>query len=284
MTRKPSILVFALILFVQKKKILAAHKKLSEQQKQITDSITYASRIQNAILPDEQHLNNIFHDNYFILFKPKGLVSGDFYFAEERDGKKIIASVDCTGHGVPGAFMSLLGYSYLTEIINSIDTLEADVILNKLRDAIIRSLHQKQEIGTGKDGMDISLLIIDEKNQELQFAGAYQIMLYIRDGKLQRYKGDKMPIGIHYKEKTTFTKQTISYKKNDMIYLFSDGFVDQFGGPKNKKFRLKNLEKLLVDIHKNPMFEQKSILNKTFVNWKQGQNQLDDVIIIGLRL
>mgnify|MGYP000677459311 CR=1 FL=1 len=276
--------IFALILFLQKKKILAANKKLSEQQEQITDSITYASRIQNAILPDKQQLNNIFYDNYFILFKPKGLVSGDFYFADEKDGKKIIASVDCTGHGVPGAFMSLLGYSYLTEIINSLDTLEANIILDKLKNSIIRALHQKQEIGTGKDGMDISLVIIDEQKQELQFAGAYQIMLYLKNGNIQRYKGDKMPVGIHYKEGTSFTKQTISYEKNDMIYLFSDGFVDQFGGPKNKKFRLKNFEQLITSIYKKPMHEQQSVLNKTFEDWKGGQTQIDDVIVIGIRL
>ena len=277
-------LVFALILFLQKKKILAANKKLTEQQKQITDSITYASRIQNAILPDEKQLNNIFFDNYFILFKPKGLVSGDFYFADEKNGKKIIASVDCTGHGVPGAFMSLLGYSYLTEIINSLDTLEANVILNKLRDSIILALRQRQEIGTGKDGMDISLLIIDKQNQELQFAGAYQIMLHLRNGNIQRYKGDKMPVGIHYKQETSFTQQTIPFEKDDMIYLFSDGFVDQFGGPKNKKFRLKNFEQLLTNIYEKPLDEQRYVLNKTFDDWKSGKNQIDDVVVVGIRL
>jgi serine phosphatase RsbU (regulator of sigma subunit) len=277
-------LLFAIIFLVQKRKIKAANIKLSNQQKQITDSITYASRIQKAILPTNEQINNILNENHFILFRPKEMVSGDFYFTEQKNGKKIVASVDCTGHGVPGAFMSLLGYSFLKEIIKTIEPLEPNLILDKLREHVINSLHQKQEIGTGKDGMDISLCIIDEENQEIHFSGAYQVMLFIRNGEIYRYKGDKMPIGIHYNKQSSFSKEVIKYNKGDEIYLFSDGYIDQFGGPKNKKFRLKKLEKILTDIHNETMASKKSHLTKTFDRWKRGNDQLDDVVMIGVKL
>jgi tetratricopeptide (TPR) repeat protein len=276
-------MLFAIILLIQKRKIKAAHKKLSHQQKQITDSITYASRIQNAILPTNEQFSNILNKEHFILFRPKEIVSGDFYFIDQKNGKKIIAAVDCTGHGVPGAFMSLLGYSFLKEIIKSKNSLEPNIILDELREYIISSLRQTEEIGTGKDGMDISLCIIDDKKQEIHFSGAYQVMLYVRDGNITRYKGDKMPIGIHYNKQNSFSKEIIKYNKGDEIYLFSDGYIDQFGGTKNRKFRLKNLEKNLTDIYKEPMINKKATLTKTFDDWKKGNEQLDDVVLIGLK-
>ncbi len=277
------ILLFAIILYNQKRKIQAAHKKLSYQKKQITDSITYASRIQNAILPTNEQTSSILKEDHFILFRPKEMVSGDFYFTDQKNGKKIIAAADCTGHGVPGAFMSLLGYSFLKEIIKSIQPLEPNLILDKLREYVISSLRQTHEIGTGKDGMDISLCIIDEEKQEIHFSGAYQIMLFLRNGNVYRYKGDKMPIGIHYNKQENFSKQVINYQKEDAIYLFSDGYPDQFGGEKNRKFRLKNLENLLVANYKESMTNQKRKLTQTFDNWKKGHEQLDDVVIIGIK-
>ncbi len=278
------ILLFAIILMIHKRKIQAAHKRLSHQKKQINDSITYASRIQNAILPTNKQINNILSEDHFILFRPKEMVSGDFYFIDQKNGKNIIASADCTGHGVPGAFMSLLGHTFLKEIIKSAEALEPNLILDKLRNYIISSLRQTHEIGTGKDGMDISLCIIDEEKQKIHFSGAYQVMLYIRNDNITRYKGDKMPIGIHYKKQEKFSKQVINYQKGDVIYLFSDGFIDQFGGDKNKKFRLKNLEKLLANIYTEPMNSQKIQLNQTFDEWKKGHEQLDDVVVIGIKL
>jgi len=278
------IATFAFALLFQKRKIMAANRKLAYQQKQITDSITYASRIQNAILPTKAQIESIFRDAYFILFKPKELVSGDFYYANQKNQKKIIASIDCTGHGVPGAFMSMLGFSFLNEIISTSNNIKANEILDALRENVIEALHQKQEIGTGKDGMDIALCVIDEQNQQIEFSGAYQNMLYVSNGEIHRYKGDKMPIGIHYKENIPFTSEHIKYNPGDSIYLFSDGYIDQFGGEHNKKFRLKNFEHLLANIEDHSLTERKRILAETIEKWKGDQHQLDDIMVIGLQL
>lgn len=278
------ILVFAIIVLLQKRRLTRAHERLAKQQKQITDSLEYASRIQNAILPSQEQISQVFSFEYFVLFRPKEIVSGDFYFIDQKSDKKIIASVDCTGHGVPGAFMSMLGYSFLSEIVHNQKDLKANEILNRLRDNIIQALNQKNEIGVSKDGMDMSLCIIDEENQKIQFAGAYQYMLFIRNGEVTRYKGDKMPIGIHYKKSSSFQVQEISYLQGDSIYLFSDGFPDQFGGEHNKKFRLKQFQELLVSVSDHPMIEQKDTLNRRFDEWKRNQDQIDDILVMGIRL
>lgn len=278
------VLIFAIIVLIQKKKLSRAHYKLAKQQKQITDSIEYASLIQNAILPNHQQLNDVLNQEYFIFFRPKEVVSGDFYFVDEKSGKKIIAAVDCTGHGVPGAFMSMLGYSFLVEIVNNTDEFKANRILNKLREYIIRALHQKQEIGYSKDGLDISLCIVDEKKQKLEFAGAYQYMFLLRDKQITRYSGDKMPVGIHYKRKGEFSLKEIDYKKGDIVYLFSDGYPDQFGGENGKKFRLGNFRDLLLTIHDEDLITQKDMIEKTLDNWMGNCEQVDDILVMGIRL
>jgi serine phosphatase RsbU (regulator of sigma subunit) len=211
-------------------------------------------------------------------------VSGDFYFADQKNNKKIIAAIDCTGHGVPGAFMSMLGYSFLSQIISNKGIIQADEILNKLREYIIQALHQKQEIGYSKDGMDISLCIIDEEEKKIEFAGAYHYLLLIRNEQVTRYSGDKMPIGIHYKQKAHFSKTEISYEKGDTIYLFSDGLIDQFGGENGKKFRLKNFQDLLVTIQDESMIRQKEILEQSLDNWKSTYEQVDDILVMGIKL
>ncbi len=278
------ILASTILLFLQKKKIKEAHYKLSKQKKQITDSIEYASRIQNAILPGDEHIKKLMPYEYFILFKPREMVSGDFYFIDKRNNKTIIAVVDCTGHGVPGAFMSMLGYSFLTEIINNMEEPEPHLILDRLRQYIINALHQKNEIGLAKDGMDVSLCVIDQKQKKIEFSGAYHPLLILNEGTSKKYKGDKMPVGIHYRKQENFNKITIPFQKGQKLYMFTDGFQDQFGGKSGKKFRIKQLEQTILKIHKEPMEIQEIKLNKIFEDWKLNYEQVDDVLVIGVAL
>lgn len=259
-------------------------KEIIEQKNQsITDSIQYAGRIQSAVLPPIGFLNEWNLEN-FILFKPKDIVSGDFYWGVRNRGRIIVAAADCTGHGVPGAFMSMLGHAFLDEIVNTREIENAAFILNILRDEIINTLRQKGTTGETRDGMDISLIIIDPEKGKLEYAGANNPLYLIRDGKLQKYLADNMPIGIHFISFTPFTNQTIDLAKGDHIYLFSDGYADQFGGPRGRKFMYKPFQELLVKNHLKSMEEQKEILDATFENWKQDREQVDDVLVIGIRI
>jgi serine phosphatase RsbU (regulator of sigma subunit) len=259
-------------------------KDIIEQKNQsITDSIQYASRIQTAVLPPISFLADWGIDN-FILFKPKDIVSGDFYWGKKKTGKIIIAAGDCTGHGVPGAFMSMLGHAFLDEIVNTREIENAATILNILRDEIIGTLKQKGTTGEARDGMDISLVILDPVASKLDYAGANNPLYIIRDGKLLKYKADRMPIGIHFISHTPFTNNSIGIKKGDYIYLFSDGFADQFGGPQGKKFMYKPFQELLLSNHRKALELQKEILNNTFEKWKGDREQVDDVMIIGMHI
>ncbi|PIP54346.1 MAG: hypothetical protein COX07_05845 [Bacteroidetes bacterium CG23_combo_of_CG06-09_8_20_14_all_32_9] len=267
-------------------------KEIVELQKQeITDSIHYASRIQRAILPTDRYISSILKD-YFILYKPKDIVSGDFYWATKVDTQHatsiqthlIVAVADCTGHGVPGAFMSMLGVSFLNEIVNEKGLTQSNKILNLLRNNIISALQQQGAYGTSKDGMDISLISIDTKNNIIQYSGAYNSLLLIRNNELIEFKADKMPIAI-YDIMNSFNLQNIPYQTGDIVYLFSDGYVDQFGGPKSKKFMIKQFKSLLLSIFNLPMNEQHETLNKTIEDWKNQANepQNDDICVIGLK-
>jgi len=257
------------------------------QTKDIRDSIQYASKIQNAVLPPKEYLNSILPE-HFILFKPRDIVSGDFYWATKVEEKVIIAAADCTGHGVPGAFMSLLGISFLNEIVNThknrISELKANTILNLLRKNVKGALRQKYERNISKDGMDISLCIIDINTLDLQFAGAYNTAYIIRDNILTEFKGDRMPIGVHIKEKNTFTNHDFKLQKNDTIYLFTDGYIDQFGGEKDGKFLAKNFKKLLIDIQNMPLHSQHNHLDITIEKWMGLNMQLDDMLVIGIKI
>lgn len=261
-----------------------AHK----QKKNLTDSIQYAQRIQAAVLPRQETLHNHFQD-CFILHRPRDIVSGDFYWYVQKDNLFVIAAADCTGHGVPGAFMSMLGVAYLNEIVNKIainqhiNALNADEIINQLRDKVISSLHQSANKRDPKDGMDIALCIVDFEKKKLQYAGAYNPLLIIRDNEIIRYNGDKMPVSFHRKMNQPFSRQEIELQDNDCLYIFSDGYVDQFGGPKGMKFLIKNFKQLLLDNHHRPMQEQKAILAQTFDNWRGEYTQIDDVLVIGFR-
>ena len=260
------------------------NRLITEQTKEITDSIQYASRIQNAILPPEEYINNLISDQ-FILYRPRDIVSGDYYWMTEKNGKIITMVADCTGHGVPGAFMSMLGVAFLNEIVSKHDfDISADLILNELRAQIIESLHQTGREGENQDGMDVSLYILDMKEMMLEYAGANNPLLIFRDDELIELKPDKMPIGIHTRAKNPFNRQQIKIKEGDMLYSFSDGYPDQFGGPQDKKFMIKNFKKLLAEVHRKDLSEQKRILEKTLDNWMADTNQIDDILVMGVRI
>jgi serine phosphatase RsbU (regulator of sigma subunit) len=259
-------------------------KEIIEQKNQsITDSILYAARIQNAVLLPQSFLTDWGVEN-FIYFRPKDIVSGDFYWGFRKKGRIYVAAVDCTGHGVPGGFMSMLGNAFLNEILIANDMTSASEILDKLRDEIIRALRQKGVSGEARDGMDISLAIIDRKSETLQFAGANNPLYVVSNGELSRYQADRMPIGIHVTDISPFTNHTIRVRKGDAVYLFSDGFADQFGGESGKKFMYKPFQELISSIASKPMSEQLIILNESFEGWKKGYEQVDDVLVIGFRI
>lgn len=274
----------------QKEEIMAQRDEIGQQrdeivlQKQeITDSIQYAQRIQNAILPPKDFVSKIIPD-HFILFKPRDIVSGDFYWIAQKDNKIILAGIDCTGHGVPGAFMSMLGYSYLNEIANNYKITKASLILNRLRNYIKTALRQTGKEDEAKDGMDMALCVLDLETRNLQFSGAYNPLYLIRNKKLMEIKGDKMPIGIYINEKKSFTNHEQTLKKGDIIYIFSDGYIDQFGGEKGGKFKSRPFKDLLLDIYGKPMNEQKEILNTTLEDWKGANAQVDDILVMGFRI
>jgi serine phosphatase RsbU (regulator of sigma subunit) len=257
--------------------------RIEAQKQEITSSIEYASRIQKAMLPEDDQIRKSFSD-YFIIFRPRDIVSGDFYWIGE-DGKHIFFTVaDCTGHGVPGAFMSTLGISTLDEIITNNSDLKANTVLNLLREKIKTSLHQTGKQGEATDGMDVAFCILHKNRKKLEFSGAYNSLFLFQDGKFREYRADRMPIGIYYGEKESFTNYRIDVKTGDTIYVFSDGFADQFGGPKGFKYMKYNLKKLLSDIHHKPMSEQRIILEYEFEKWKGSADQIDDVTILGVRI
>jgi serine phosphatase RsbU (regulator of sigma subunit) len=268
---------------VQRDEITIQRDEILTQKEEITASITYAKRIQNAVLPLKDHFEKAFSD-HFILFKPRDIVSGDFYWIAEDKDKLYFTAADCTGHGVPGAFMSMLGISSLNEIYgNENNGITANRILNLLREKIKFSLHQTGKEGENKDGMDMAMCIYHKNKNLLEYAGAYNPLYLIRDCELQEYKADRMPIGIYHVEKDSFTNHEIKIKKGDNIYIFSDGFVDQFGGPAQTKFKSMNLKKLLLEICNKPMENQKEILEERFNKWKGNLDQIDDIIFIGIK-
>jgi serine phosphatase RsbU (regulator of sigma subunit) len=277
------IFLFLMVLFRQIKKIRLANHLLAYQKKQITDSIEYASRIQSAVLPPADFISGIIPE-HFIFYKPLDIVSGDFYWISEKDGKTIIAAVDCTGHGVPGAFMSMLGFAFMNEIVNKEKNLVPNVILNQLREYVKESLHQTGKENETKDGMDIALCIIDKKNNTLQFSGAYNSLLLFRGSEIITLKADRMPIGIHLSEKMSFTNHEMEIKPGDSIYIFTDGFIDQFGGKDGRRFKINAFKELLMSIQKFNMNDQKKAIERKYFEWKGNFDQIDDILIVGVRL
>ena len=260
-------------------------EQIEEKNRNILDSITYAQRIQSAMLTPGDYIDGLFPER-FILYLPRDIVSGDFYWMFDKEGKIICVTADCTGHGVPGAMMSMMGMSYLNEITSREHDLHPDEILHLLRSKIVTSLRQKGVTGESQDGMDLALYIIDTGQNTLEFSGA-QLPLYLfRKSELQIISGDKMPIGISVDSETPFTRHTLELKKGDLLYTFTDGFQDQFGGPNNKKFMIRRLRELLTEIHTKPMRQQKNILRKRIDDWMHESNceQVDDITVIGVKI
>jgi serine phosphatase RsbU (regulator of sigma subunit) len=256
---------------------------ISNQKELILDSIHYAKRIQSAILPPSQLLKEHLSD-HFILFKPRDIVSGDYYWAREKDQKLLIAVADCTGHGVPGGFLSMLGISSMNEIVNRSTVLNPGEILEQLREVVIASMHQTGSRDEAQDGIEIALCVIDLKKKSMDYAGANRPLYLVRDGSVQHIRPDRMPIGIYEQDPVPFKKHTIKLKKGDSIYLFSDGYVDQLGGPLRKTFRAINFRKLLLEVQDQPMEKQKAILLENMALWQGEVEQIDDVLVMGIRI
>ena len=278
---------------IHRNKVVEEKDKVEHANKQIKDSIYYAKRIQTAVITPVDVISSMFKD-VFILFRPRDIVSGDFFWATKKGKYRFITAADCTGHGVPGAFMSMLGISLLNEIMSSIDVdndeITAALFLNDLRNQIKQSLRQTGKDDEAKDGMDMAFCVFDFENKKGQYAGAHNPLIVIRDGEVIQYKADRMPIGIHIKEKETFTNCEFDIQLNDSFYIFSDGIVDQFGGSEGKKFMIKQLKDLLAVNAGLPMHEQKVIYENTFENWLGHRDsngsvyeQIDDVLLIGIK-
>lgn len=256
--------------------------EVEKQRKELTDSIKYASYIQSALLPAPGLFQRLLKE-YFIFFRPRDLVSGDFYWIGKHKNQVIIAAADCTGHGVPGAFMSILGISFLNEILGRAAFTNAAGILNQLRERVMKALHQTGEKDEQKDGMDISLCIVDFENAILEFAGANNPVYVVRNHSLTEIRGDRMPIGINIVQEKSFTNHTLHLENNDMVYLITDGFPDQFGGKEEKKFKYKPFKQLLAGIGHKPPSEQKILLEKELKQWMKNLKQVDDILIIGFK-
>lgn len=263
----------------QKEEVERQKEKVTELYKDLTDSINYAKRLQQSILPTNEEVHNLFPDN-FVLFKPKDIVSGDFYWFKSSGSKRMFAAIDCTGHGVPGAFMSLVGHNVLNQV-TKVFTRPAQVLNNLNRIAI--EVLQNSESGV-KDGMDLSFCTFDPKSLELEFSGAQNPLYVIRQGELLEHKADKLSIGSFNHGEKQFTNHVLQLQHGDCLYITSDGYADQFGGPRDKKFMRKRMKELLVEISPLQMHEQKERLHSAFVTWKGAQEQVDDILVIGIRV
>jgi phosphoserine phosphatase RsbU/P len=265
-----------------KEQIIHYLHQIEERNKNISDSIAYAKYIQNAVLGNsEKNLQHL--PEHFILYLPKDILSGDFYWSQVTTDCAIVALMDCTGHGVPGALMSMLGITFLNEIVNIEGIIKPEIILNMLREKIILALGQKGIIQEVHDGMDASIICIDKEKNTLRFSGANHSLFLLRNQQIQVFEGNRMPVT--YKENMKdFTAFDVDLFDNDVIYLFSDGYPDQFGGKKGKKLMINFFKQILLDIHLMPMAEQNEILLRHFMQWKGSQEQVDDVTVLGIRI
>jgi len=266
------------------KEIEVKNKEIESSNLALTDSLQYARRIQEAILPHHADIQKGF-DDFFIFYRPRDIVSGDFYWFTHREGMSIIAVVDCTGHGVPGAFMSVLGNSLLNQIIGERNVFTPHLILTYLNEAVKQTLKQDQLTSDSNDGMDIGLCVIDHDRRKLHFAGANRPLYFVQEGSVKVEKGDRYPIGGRM-EKHNFATQSIDYQEGFTFYLTTDGFNDQFGGTTTPKRKFSNVQliQLFQDICHLPMEEQRQRLNQAFEDWKGNHKQIDDVLVIGIRL
>ena len=291
----------ALESFQAKEKIKNQHLLVLQQKQAITDSISYARRIQKAVLPSAPYIKNILPD-YFTIFKPKDIISGDFYWVREFEGLRVVIVADSSGHGVPGALMSMLGVTLLNEQFRTYGIRKPGEILGHLRTKVKEILVQDGSITDQKDGFDMAIAIIDPKLKECQFAGANRPLFLYRkkehiegaesipysslendDYQFYDIKGDKQPIGIHWEEEE-FATHVIKLQEHDSLYIFSDGFVDQYGGKKRKKFKTKNFKKMLLAVQPESMENQKKEIEDAFEEWRGSNEQLDDICVFGIRV
>ena len=268
----------------QKVVIEGQHEKLNQSHQEITDSINYAKRIQDALMTSAVYIKDVLPES-FILFNPKDVVSGDFYWVYRSPKGQIYFTVaDCTGHGVPGAFMSMIGTSLLNEFIIENNIEDTAEVLTKMRAQIIKSLDQKGLQGENKDGMDMALCKYDPKKGTVQYSGAYNPLIHISKNEINQLKGDSQPVGLHTGKKLPFTNKEIQVAKGDMLYIYSDGFPDQFGGEKGKKYLSGKFKKFLLSISDKPIDEQDRLIKAEFTNWIGDHEQIDDVCVMGVRI
>ncbi len=255
---------------------------------EIFQSIRYAQNIQQALLPEIESINCLFED-CFVLYIPKDIVSGDFYWVKQIDNHVVLVAADCTGHGVPGAFMSMLGISFLNDIVLRENILDPNMILSSVRKRVIQSLKQTGKPLEAMDGMDMSVCLINKHDKTVSFSGAYSKILVVKqdaDGHSSAdfLKGNLLPLGIHIKEAVDYDVHTIKLSAGDALYLFSDGYYDQIGGDNNKKYSSKRFKDLLHDIYTKPMDMQKQILESTHIGWTNNKGQVDDIMVIGVKI
>ncbi len=265
----------------QKEEVERQSRKVVELYKNVTDSIRYAKRLQESILPPEKRFKELLPDS-FVLYRPKDIVSGDFYWVEKVDNKVMFAAVDCTGHGVPGAFMSLVGHNGLNQSIKEHGITKPSDVLRDLNRISYETLHKDRDQFV-RDGMDMALCALDPDRLILEYAGANCPLYLLRDGEVVPFPPDKRPIGGFDLGDQGFTDHRIQLRKGDVIYIFSDGYADQFGGPKGKKFLYRRFRELLVSIHDKPMDRQKGMLLEALNQWRGAQEQVDDILVIGMR-
>lgn len=270
------------LLSEQKSEIERQKHLVDEKQKEILDSINYAKRIQTALMANSKMMNENLPE-HFIFFKPKDIVAGDFYWAAPVSDGFMYITADSTGHGVPGAFMSLLNISKLNDAINK-NSSRPDIILNEVKDGIIKALNPEGSSEESKDGMDAILCKLDHKNMKLQYAAANNSFCILRNNEIITCKADKMPVGKSHDDNGRFTFNELQLEHGDMIYTFTDGYGDQFGGPEGKKFKHKNLRDVFQEVAKLPVSKQKEIIANRFEDWKGELEQVDDVLVIGVRV
>jgi serine phosphatase RsbU (regulator of sigma subunit) len=277
------------------------HQLVLEQKQAITDSISYARRIQKAVLPSPAYIDKILSD-YFTIFKPKDVIGGDFYWVREIEGYSVVIVADCTGHGVPGALMSMLGVTLLNEQFRTFGIRQPGVILGHLRTKVKEILAQEGSVSDQKDGMDMAIAIIDHKNGELQFGGANLPLLLVRkkyregvlepdlslslendEYELYRLRPDKQPIGVHWEE-ADFSTRLIKLHEGDSLYMFTDGIADQYGGKNRKKYKSRRLKKLLLSVQAESMEDQGKLIEAAYENWRGSNEQIDDVCMMGVRI
>lgn len=263
--------------------VVAQKEEIELQKASLTDSILYAKRIQNAILPTESQMKAAL-PAHFLIFWPKDIVSGDFYWLSDEGDEVFVTAVDCTGHGVPGAFMSMIGSSLLNKIINENNIKQPGEILNRMRNGVINALNKEGQTEKTSDGMDMSFVALNHKKKKLQFAGANNPLYIVRKGEMLIFKGNKQPVGAFIQEQKPFTNHEVDLEPGDMVYIFSDGYQDQFGGEKKTKFMVGKFKKLLLEISDLSLEEQKEQLTIKHHEWRGKVSQVDDIVMIGIRI